>query len=612
MGKCFHISNLSYLFVLLVLASPVQAKPKYKTDITYRPPEGIEGQACVSSCKDTMTSCGTQCATEFESCSVNVERDTDQNYTKQFSEYEIKAREHKRKSDNCLAIAQNLAESSAEVCMVDSGRFSRQGCFDNARREHQNNIEKCMEPDGPTKPYRGDIRARQLRNYGCRKDCGCDRNYDGCFRNCGGDILRQTVCVKDCDAADDQNLYEVETAPSEIAIIYIYREEKFSYSGNKPTLTIDGDDAFKIENGSIYLYRVKPDRLDLQMKGGFLGRQKPLSLDLSGGEVYFVELSMGRKVELRSVPGPLARAQMYELELKEEINGKLPASFKATASVNCNAAPQAFLSCTVQLPAINKAYREAYLATVVWGREASKRFAPTYAEEKVVRDRLTEVENEIAVLEKESKRNNRKLIKELRKQQKDISKPLAKLIKNSVKACQNIGKATSKELKNLSKTIVKAHKQTLKGINKPKNAESVPWQASLACDDIELPELPGCVAPLAKLSATYRTAADDLHKWSLRTATQVENLQVQSIQLEEDIVAANNKIEELTKANKRKNRKEIGKLKKENSSLKNRIKQSSKRHEALCDDLVDKFKDRALDFEQASKFVLSNAVRAMR
>lgn len=612
MSKYFHISSLSYLFVLLVLATCVQAKPEYRTDITYRSPDGVEGQACVGNCKTTSASCSTQCAAEFESCSVNVERDTDQIYARRFRAYEIEASEHRRKSDACLARAQALAKTSSEVCMVDSGRFSREGCFRNAEREHQNNIKKCMDQDAPNRPFRSDIRATQLRAYGCRTDCGCDRNYDACFRNCGGDILRQTVCVKDCDAADDQNLYDIETVPSEIAMIYIYRKQKFSYSGNKPTLTINGDVAFKIENGSIYLYRVKPGRLDLQMKGGFLGRQQPLSLDLNGGEVYFVELSMGRKVELRSVPGPLARAQMYELELKEEINGQLPASFKATASVNCNAAPQPFLSCTVQLPAVNKAYREAYLATVAWSRQVSKRFAPTYADEKAVRDQLMEVENEIATLEKEGRRNNRKLIKELKKQQKDIAKPLKKLSKNTSKVCRNIGKATSKELRDLSKTIAKAHKQTLKGINRPKNAESIPWQASLACDDIELPELPGCTASLAQLSTIYRNAADDLHKWSLRTATQVENLQIQSNKLEEDVVAVNNKIEALSNAGKRQNRKEISRLKKEIKNLKKRVKQSAKRHVALCDDLVDKFKDRAQDFERVSKSALSNSVKAMR
>ena len=53
----------------------------------------------------------------------------------------------------------------------------------------------------PVMPTREGVRARLEKEH-CQADCGCLPAYDACFTGCGGQIVRETVCVKNCPAGE--------------------------------------------------------------------------------------------------------------------------------------------------------------------------------------------------------------------------------------------------------------------------------------------------------------------------------------------------------------------------------------------------------------------------
>lgn len=319
---------------------------------------------------------------------------------------------------------------------------------------------------------------------------------------------------------------------------------------------------------------------------------------------------MGRSVELRDVPEPLARTQMYQLDLKDAIQD---AAVTTTSFVDCDAPPPVFNSCMAPLPGLNKAYLDAFNAAVNWSKQANLQIQPALQKERPVRDQAAEIDNQIAALTEDGKRKNKNRIRELKKERKAVSKSLKKLVKNTQKVCRNIGKSTSTEVKQITRNLGNAYKSTTKAMKSRSPIQSsVEWQPSLACSGSSKPELVGCAAQLSSLNSAYSRAYEDLNRWSLRSAKQISNIQSQAQALNQELTQTSDEVATLTRADKRGNRKEIRNLKKEIKNLKKKIKQGAKRHKNLCGDLTDTLSEKISEYGTSTKETLSSAIGAMR
>ena len=113
--------------------------PQYKTTYSYVQPKSTEARMCTMQCNQSKQLCDRLCRADYESCQRSARDDARYRY-----------------------------DDYASRCQVEG------------------------------KPIDRDLNSF-YNSHGCRQQCECMEDYNGCFTSCGGDVIATTQCVAFCD-----------------------------------------------------------------------------------------------------------------------------------------------------------------------------------------------------------------------------------------------------------------------------------------------------------------------------------------------------------------------------------------------------------------------------
>jgi hypothetical protein len=140
-------------FLVLVLSSLLMAcGPVYETKTTYVVPTDSQGKNCASKCEQNRASCQQNCDGRY---------------------------------DICMRETQLLKQNRY---LVEKNQFLE-----------KKNLCKGKEKDKDCQNLREPYMSSYVSDSDCRKDCGCQTNFERCFEICGGQVLKETRCVSDCE-----------------------------------------------------------------------------------------------------------------------------------------------------------------------------------------------------------------------------------------------------------------------------------------------------------------------------------------------------------------------------------------------------------------------------
>jgi hypothetical protein len=167
------------------------ATPQYQTDVSLIPPADAQGRACVQDCDVKKTACQTDCKNRYQACVEAIEPQVEAHYEAALKQYEFDLKQY----------AAALRHYEMEL------HFGWMSSYPYYYPYHPYYYPYWWDPwpgpyfppsyPEPVMPTRDSVRT-QLVKSNCQDDCGCLPAYDDCFVGCGGQILRKTVCIKNC------------------------------------------------------------------------------------------------------------------------------------------------------------------------------------------------------------------------------------------------------------------------------------------------------------------------------------------------------------------------------------------------------------------------------
>lgn len=180
-------ASLTALALLALLAGC--ATPQYRTSVRMIPPAGAQGQACVQDCEARKTACQAACQTRYQACVKGLEPEVEARYVAALKQYELALKRY----------AAALRHYEMEL------HFSWMHAYPYAYPWGWGGWGGYLWPGPmfpppypePVMPTRDSVRA-SLIDTTCQADCGCLPAFDTCYVGCGGQILSETICIKNC------------------------------------------------------------------------------------------------------------------------------------------------------------------------------------------------------------------------------------------------------------------------------------------------------------------------------------------------------------------------------------------------------------------------------
>jgi hypothetical protein len=161
------------------------ATPQYQTRVSLIPPTGPQGRACVQDCEARKTACQAECEQRYQACAEGIEPQVEARYVEALKRYELELKQY--------AAALRRYEMDLRFDWIYNHPYRYPYYWwDPWPRPYF--PPPYREPEMPT---RDGVRA-QLLKANCQDDCGCLPAYDACFVGCGGQIVKETVCIKNC------------------------------------------------------------------------------------------------------------------------------------------------------------------------------------------------------------------------------------------------------------------------------------------------------------------------------------------------------------------------------------------------------------------------------
>lgn len=180
--------SLSAIALLLGLLGGCAA-PQYQTNVSLIPPEDVAGRSCVQGCDTARGACEASCQRRYQACATALEPQVEAHYEAALKQYESDLRQY------AAALRHYEMQLQFEWMRGDFYPYPYAWwhpwpwpVFSPVYRE-------------PVMPSRDSVRARLLKSE-CRQDCGCQPAYEACFAGCGGQIMRETVCIRNCPPAE--------------------------------------------------------------------------------------------------------------------------------------------------------------------------------------------------------------------------------------------------------------------------------------------------------------------------------------------------------------------------------------------------------------------------
>jgi len=193
---------LTGVFLLLVAGC---GGPEFSVSYRFVPPP--DGRECLKKCDEKLTRCRAECRREREECLERVRKEARDIYAKELETYnralEAYQRAYTAYQRELLEWNRNYRELYADYlyfkkkCKKTKDYFVCRRADDLEEALETLSETKPQPPEKPAKPDLSDI-VREL-SLSCPTDCGCKEEYDACFTSCGGKIIPERICVKNCN-----------------------------------------------------------------------------------------------------------------------------------------------------------------------------------------------------------------------------------------------------------------------------------------------------------------------------------------------------------------------------------------------------------------------------
>jgi len=190
----FSVPNFSFAALILLGVLGGCATPVYQTNVHLIPPADAAGRACLQDCESRKTACQADCQARYQACAKALEPQVEASYIEALQQYEQDLRGY--------AASLRHFETQLYFGWTHGYPYSYGYPYYGFYGWNAWPGPYFFPPAYPelVMPTRQSVRA-QLENSACQADCGCLPAYDTCFVGCGGQILRETVCIKNCPPA---------------------------------------------------------------------------------------------------------------------------------------------------------------------------------------------------------------------------------------------------------------------------------------------------------------------------------------------------------------------------------------------------------------------------
>lgn len=197
-----------YKYILIIIAIfLVGCSPKYVIKNHYIPASSFSFNQCSDTCSQDQQLCQTQCNANYEVCLNNSYQRAQEIFDGQFSDYENNYNNYliqlKHYQQNRYRVQRTYDRVNQDYhyfenqCRVAKSRYACER--QNDLRYQLVEIRKDMfdEPRRPYKPlFETTLKKQQSL---CPKTCSCDKIFDVCYTNCGGEVIPYKFCIENCD-----------------------------------------------------------------------------------------------------------------------------------------------------------------------------------------------------------------------------------------------------------------------------------------------------------------------------------------------------------------------------------------------------------------------------
>ncbi len=199
---------IRYLFLLLTFVLFISGcAPQYAVKNIYIPPVGQKAKQCINECTNARNECQSKCDLQYNQClndayerAKDIKAIMDKRYKRRYNKY------LKRLSDYNLKIFdwqneydQNYQDWSyfRNKCKTSHDTYACNREDDLRYIVKRMLRNKPREPKPPRQKSFNEIVSNEQSL--CKRECGCQKDFDICFLNCGGEIQMRKICIKNCD-----------------------------------------------------------------------------------------------------------------------------------------------------------------------------------------------------------------------------------------------------------------------------------------------------------------------------------------------------------------------------------------------------------------------------
>lgn len=166
------------------------ATPHYQKFYRHEPPADPQGIACVQGCDEKKQGCQADCRSRYQACLARIEPEVEGRYLEALKQYEQDLMEYSH--------ALRHYEMQLDFYYWPGYHwYPRYGYWYPWYAWNPWPAPAVWLPPVPSQPTRDSVRA-WLARQNCQDDCGCLPAYDACFTACGGKVIEETRCVKNC------------------------------------------------------------------------------------------------------------------------------------------------------------------------------------------------------------------------------------------------------------------------------------------------------------------------------------------------------------------------------------------------------------------------------
>jgi len=199
---------LKYLFLSLSFILFITGcAPEYMVKNIYIPPIGKKAKVCIDKCEQKRDICQSRCNTQYNEClnrafnrAKDIKAILDRHYQVRYNKYLEKLNNYNLKMfDWQNEYDQNYKDWQyfRDKCKTTRDSYACSREYDLRYIIRRYLKTKPKEPKAPHKKSFEQILSNEQKL--CINNCSCQKDFDICFLNCGGEIQMKKICIRNCD-----------------------------------------------------------------------------------------------------------------------------------------------------------------------------------------------------------------------------------------------------------------------------------------------------------------------------------------------------------------------------------------------------------------------------